>query len=85
MILNFKKSNTSAEEPHLKMESVKNVTNMIHKNPWMILNLKHVYFTNPMHPDHQALLRFLMLFKSHINLLLFLTNMTMSCLSLQRF
>ena len=42
------------------MESIKNVTSMIHKNAWMAsVDLKDAYFTIPIHPDHQALLRFL--------------------------
>ena len=48
------------EAPYFKMESVKNVTSMVHKNAWMAsVDLKDAYFTTPIHPDHQALLRFL--------------------------
>ena len=33
---------------------------MVHKNAWMAsVDLKDAYFTTPIHPDHQALLRFL--------------------------
>ena len=60
MILNLKKLNTSMEAPHFKMESIKNITSMMHKNVWMASeDLKGAYFTIPIHPDHQALLRFL--------------------------
>ena len=53
MILNLKKLNTSVEAPHFKMESIKNVTSMIHKNAWMAsVDLNDAYFAIPIHPDH---------------------------------
>ena len=59
VILNLKKSNTSVEAPQFKLESIKNVTSMIRKNSWMAsVNPKDAYFTIPIHPDHQALVRF---------------------------
>ena len=60
MTLNLKKLNTSVEASHFKMESIKNVTSVIHKNSWMpSVDLKDAHLTIPIHPDHQALLRFL--------------------------
>ena len=60
MILNLKKLNTSVEAPHFKIESITNITSMIHKNSWMVsVDLKDRYVTIPTHSDHQALLRFL--------------------------
>ena len=48
MNLNLKKFSTSVEAPHFKMESIKNVTSMIHKDLWMAsVDLKDAYFTIP--------------------------------------
>ena len=47
MILNLKKFNTSVEAPHFKMESIKNVTSMIHRRMDGISRPKGCIFHNP--------------------------------------
>ena len=47
MILNLKKFSTSVEAPHFKMESIKNVTSMIHRRMDGISRPKGCIFHNP--------------------------------------
>ena len=48
MIINLKKLNASVDASHFKMESVKNIVSMVHRNIWMAsVDLKDAFFTIP--------------------------------------
>ena len=59
MILNLKKLNSTVNSPHFKMESIKNVINMVHQDAWMAsVDLKDAFFSVPIHPNDQKFLNF---------------------------
>ena len=59
MILNLKKLNSAVNSPHFKMESIKNVINMVHQDAWMAsVDLKDAFSSVPIHPNDQKFLKF---------------------------
>ena len=60
MILNLKELNASVEAPHFKMESIRNIVSMVHRNVWMAsVDLKDAFFSIPICEDDIKYLKFL--------------------------
>ena len=59
MIFNLKQLNKHSEYKHFKMESLQSVLNIIRPNCWIaIVDLKDVFYTVPIHANHQKFLKF---------------------------
>ena len=59
IILNLKKMNESVDKEHFKMESIETVLSMVKHNCFMAsIDLKHAYYSLPIHPDYQKFLKF---------------------------
>ena len=59
VILNLKKLNANVDTYHFKMESIKNVLNMVTPNSFMAsVDLKKAFYSIPIQPSHQHLLKF---------------------------
>ena len=59
MILNLRSLNDNVDTAHFKMESIKNVLNMVTPNCYLAsVDLKHAFYTIPVAPSHQKYLKF---------------------------
>ena len=60
VILNLKSLNKSIGSKHFKMESIRNAKLLIRPQCWMAsVDLMDAYYSVPIHPEHQNLLKFL--------------------------
>lgn len=60
LILNLKKFNESVEYVHYKMESLSCAVNMMNRDCYMAsVDLRHAYYSVPVHSDHQKFLKFI--------------------------
>ena len=58
--INLKQLNSFVVYQHFKMEGLHLLKHLIQKGDWMIkIDLKDAYFTVPINPEHQPLLRFI--------------------------
>ena len=59
LTLNLKKLNKFVSYHHFKMESLKHVVSMVKPNGFMTsVDLKDVFYSVPIHQDHQKFLKF---------------------------
>ena len=64
MILNLKQFNTHITHGHFKMESIEKVIDIVRPNVYMTsIDLKDVFYSIPIHPEHQKYLKLVVLSK----------------------
>ena len=64
MILNLKQFNTDVTYRHFKMESIKEVINIVRPNVYIAsIDLKDAFYPIPIHPEHHKYLKFVVLSK----------------------
>ena len=64
MILNLKQFNTDVTFCHFKMESIKEVIDIVIPNVYMAsIDLKDAFYPIPIHPEHHKYLKFVVLSK----------------------
>ena len=58
-VINLKRLNEYVVPQHFKMEGIHTLTELLKRGDWMTkIDLKDVYFTIPIHKEHQLVLRF---------------------------
>ena len=58
-VINLKALNQLVDTPHFKMEGLPTLRDLLWQGDWLVkVDLKDVYLTVPIHPEHQCYLQF---------------------------